>query len=46
MLNWIAWNRNVDIKTVITLNWNVWNDTIYLYIDGFGIKYAKKVDMP
>ena len=28
------------------LNWIVWNSTVYLYKNGFGIKKPKKVDMP
>ena len=26
-------------------NWIVWNRTVYLYTNGFGIKYPTKVDM-
>ena len=28
------------------LNWIVWNRTVYLYKNGFGIKLSTKVDMP
>ena len=39
MLNWIVCNGTVfDIKTVVTLNWIVWNRTDYLYKNGSGIK--------
>ena len=46
----MAWHRTVfDIETVVTLNWIVWNITVwlnwiawnrnvYLYKNGFGIK--------
>ena len=27
------------------LNWIVWNRTVYVYENGFGIKYPTKVDM-
>ena len=30
----------------LMLNWIVWNRTVYLYKNGFGIKYFTKVDMP
>ena len=28
------------------LNWIVWNRTVYLYENGFGIKSPTKIDMP
>ena len=28
------------------LNWIVWNGTVYMYKNGFGIRYTKMVDMP
>ena len=34
-LNRIAWNRNVFDKLC---TWIVWNRTVYLYTNGFGIK--------
>ena len=53
MLKWIVWNRTVfDIETVCkqntmhTINLIVWNRTVYMYKNGFGIKYLVMVDMP
>ena len=38
-MNWIARNGNAfDNKTVLMLNWIVWNRIHYLYKNGFGIK--------
>ena len=28
------------------LNWIVWNWNVYMYKNGFGIKYTTMVDMP
>ena len=28
------------------LNWIVWNRTVYMYKNGFGIKWPAMVDMP
>ena len=33
-------------KTILTLNWIVWNRTVYLYKNGFSIKKPTKADMP
>ena len=39
MLKLIVWDRAVfDIETVLMLNWIVWNGTVHLYKNGFGIK--------
>ena len=33
-------------KTVLMLNWILWNRTVYLYKNGFSIKQPTMVDMP
>ena len=45
MRNWIVWNGTFwhltkceQKKTILILNWIVWNMIVYMYKNGFGIK--------
>ena len=47
MLNWNVCYRSVfDSKTVLILKGIVWNRTVYLHKNGFGIRKPTMVDMP
>ena len=37
---WTDWNRTffLHLNCVLMLNWIVWNGTVYMYKNGFGIK--------
>ena len=40
-------NRSVlHLNCVLMLNWIVWNKTVYMYKNGFGIKEPTMIDMP
>ena len=36
----------IELNYVLMLNWIVWNRTVYMYKNGFGIKLPKMIDMP
>ena len=43
MLNWSFWKRNV---LTFKLRTYVWNRTVYMYKNGFGIELPTTIDMP